>query len=62
MSGSITHLTYSKTGHMTNTAGAFAVQGIGAETQIHLTSQSNTSVYAAMVFKESEKCIEFQFT
>ena len=63
MTGDIVHMSYSKSGHMTRVNGAFAIQSVvnNASTALHLAAQANINNYAAMVYKESERCLEFQF-
>ena len=52
-----------RVGAVTKKSGAFSIQSNAANTPtaLHLATQANANAYAAMVYKESERCLEFQF-
>ena len=51
-----------RVGAVTKKSGAFSIQSNAANTPtaLHLATQANANAYAAMVYKESERCLEFQ--
>ena len=65
MSGNIAFSTGNvKTGHMTATSGSFDIQSISntSNTRITMMSPTNNSRRGAILFNDSEQCMEFLFT